>query len=68
MRNSGTGSSLHMAAELFTSMSGTKVQHVPYKGSSAAHPDLLAGRTAHDLRPHHRDRAPREGGVSAASR
>ena len=43
--NSGTGSSLHMAAELFTSMSGTKVQHVPYKGSSAAHPDLLAGRT-----------------------
>jgi len=34
-----------MAAELFTSMSGTKVQHVPYKGSSAAHPDLLAGRT-----------------------
>jgi tripartite-type tricarboxylate transporter receptor subunit TctC len=44
--SSGPGSSLHMAAELFMSMSNTKMQHVPYKGSSAAHPDLLSGRTA----------------------
>ena len=44
--SSGPGSSLHMAAELFMSMSGTKMLHVPYKGSSAAHPDLLGGRTA----------------------
>jgi len=42
---SGPGSSLHMAAELYMSMTGTKMQQVPYKGSSAAHPDLLAGRT-----------------------
>ncbi|HJQ57453.1 MAG TPA: tripartite tricarboxylate transporter substrate binding protein [Vineibacter sp.] len=43
--SSGPGSSLHMAAELFMSMSGTKMLHVPYKGSSAAHPDLIGGRT-----------------------
>ena len=45
--SSGKGSSLHMAAELFKSMAGiTTLLHVPYRGSSAAHPDLLAGRTA----------------------
>jgi len=44
--SSGAGSSLHMAAELYMQMTGTKMHHVPYKGSSAAHPDLLSGRTA----------------------
>ncbi|HTG97628.1 MAG TPA: tripartite tricarboxylate transporter substrate binding protein [Burkholderiales bacterium] len=44
--SSGPGSSLHMAAELYMNMTGVKMHHVPYKGSSAAHPDLLAGRTA----------------------
>jgi len=43
--SSGPGSSLHMAAELYMNMTGTRMHHVPYKGSSAAHPDLLAGRT-----------------------
>jgi tripartite-type tricarboxylate transporter receptor subunit TctC len=44
---SGKGSSLHMAAELFKGMAGiTTMLHVPYRGSSAAHPDLLGGRTA----------------------
>jgi tripartite-type tricarboxylate transporter receptor subunit TctC len=44
--SSGSGSSLHMAAELFMNMTGTTMHHIPYKGSSAAHPDLLSGRTA----------------------
>ncbi|MGA0025254.1 MAG: tripartite tricarboxylate transporter substrate binding protein [Burkholderiales bacterium] len=42
--SSGTGSSPHMSAELFKMMSGTRMTHVPYKGSTAAHPDLIAGR------------------------
>jgi tripartite-type tricarboxylate transporter receptor subunit TctC len=44
--SSGTGSSLHMAAELFKSMTGTQMLHVPYKGSTAAHPDLISGRVS----------------------
>jgi tripartite-type tricarboxylate transporter receptor subunit TctC len=35
-----------MAAEMFRMASGAPMLLVPYKGSSAAHPDLLAGRTA----------------------
>lgn len=42
--SSGTGSSPHMSAELFKLMTGLKMVHVPYKGSTAAHPDLIAGR------------------------
>lgn len=44
--SSGQGSSLRTAAELFRSMTGTQILHVPYKGSTAAHPDLIAGRTS----------------------
>jgi tripartite-type tricarboxylate transporter receptor subunit TctC len=42
--SSGTGSSPHMSAELFKLMTGLRITHVPYKGSTAAHPDLIAGR------------------------
>jgi tripartite-type tricarboxylate transporter receptor subunit TctC len=42
--SSGTGSSPHMTAELFKLMTGLRITHVPYKGSTAAHPDLLGGR------------------------
>jgi tripartite-type tricarboxylate transporter receptor subunit TctC len=72
--SSGPGSSLHMAAELFMSMTKTKMQHVPYKGSSAAHPDLLAGRTAMifdtvtAIRPHVRSGAVRGIAVTTLQR
>ncbi len=42
---SGRGSAQEMAAEMFRMVSGAPALLVPYKGSSAAHPDLIAGRT-----------------------
>jgi tripartite-type tricarboxylate transporter receptor subunit TctC len=43
---SGRGSAQEMAAEMFKLATKVDMLFVPYKGSSAAHPDLLAGRTA----------------------
>jgi tripartite-type tricarboxylate transporter receptor subunit TctC len=43
---SGRGSAQEMAAEMFKMSTKVDMLFVPYKGSSAAHPDLLAGRTA----------------------
>ncbi len=43
---SGRGSAQEMAAEMFRMTSGTKMLLIPYKGSSAAQPDLIGGRTA----------------------
>lgn len=43
---SGRGSAQEMAAEMFRLASNTDMLLVPYKGSSAAQPDLMAGRTA----------------------
>jgi len=40
----GSGSVDHMAAELFKSMAGIDIRHIPYKGGVAAIPDLLGGR------------------------
>jgi tripartite-type tricarboxylate transporter receptor subunit TctC len=42
--SSGAGASTHMSAELFKSMTGTDILHVPYKGSGQAMPDLMSGR------------------------
>jgi tripartite-type tricarboxylate transporter receptor subunit TctC len=41
--STGTGSSVHLAAELFASMAGVKISHVPYRGSGPALNDLLGG-------------------------
>lgn len=40
----GAGSVFHLAAELFNSMAGTEMTHVPYKGSAASMADLIGGR------------------------
>lgn len=42
--NSGTGSLPHLTAELFASMSGIRLTHVPYKGPGAALTDVLGGQ------------------------
>ena len=40
----GQGASQHLAAELFKYMTGVKMEHLAYKGSGAALPDLLSGQ------------------------
>jgi tripartite-type tricarboxylate transporter receptor subunit TctC len=42
--SSGAGSSTHLSAELFKSMAGVDILHVPYKGSSQAITDLMGGQ------------------------
>lgn len=42
--SSGNGTSPHLSGELFCMMAGIKMLHVPYKGSSPAVTDLLAGQ------------------------
>ena len=42
--SSGVGTSLHLAGELFQKLTGTKMVHVPYRGSAQAIQDLMGGR------------------------
>ena len=42
--SSGPGTSSHLAGELFQDRGGVTLTHVPYKGSGAVYPDLIAGR------------------------
>ncbi len=43
MASSGNGTSIHLAGELFKSMSGTYMVHFPYRGSGPALLDLVGG-------------------------
>ncbi|MDP3085609.1 MAG: tripartite tricarboxylate transporter substrate binding protein [Rubrivivax sp.] len=44
--SSGNGTLTHLYGELFNQTTGTQLDHIPYKGSSQALTDLLAGRVA----------------------
>ena len=43
--STGNGSSMHLAGELFKTITGTAMQHVPYKVPADATNDLISGRT-----------------------
>lgn len=42
--SAGNGTTVHLAAELFNSMAGVDIMHVPYKGSAPAVTDLMGGQ------------------------
>ena len=44
--SAGVGSGIHLGAELFATMAGVKLTHIPYKGSSPALTDLIGGHVA----------------------
>jgi len=44
MASSGSGTSVHLSGELFKSMTGCDMLHVPYKGAAPALADLMAGQ------------------------
>lgn len=44
MASSGVGSASHLAGEMFKALAGLDILHVPYRGSTAALPDIVGGR------------------------
>jgi tripartite-type tricarboxylate transporter receptor subunit TctC len=44
MASSGNGTSVHLSGEMFMSMTGCKMQHVPYRGAALAITDMMAGQ------------------------
>jgi tripartite-type tricarboxylate transporter receptor subunit TctC len=42
--SSGSGTSIHVSGELFKTMTGIDMEHIPYKGRASAIPDVLGGR------------------------
>jgi tripartite-type tricarboxylate transporter receptor subunit TctC len=44
--SAGVGSGIHLAAELFATMAGVKLTHIPYKGTGPALADLVGGHVS----------------------
>jgi tripartite-type tricarboxylate transporter receptor subunit TctC len=44
--SAGAGSGIHLGSELFATMAGVSLTHIPYKGSSPALTDLIGGHVA----------------------
>ena len=71
---SGMGANAHLAAELFKSMTGTSIVHIPYKSAAPALTDLIAGETqlmfatALSVVPHIKANRVRALGVTTAQR
>jgi len=72
--SSGNGGAPHMSGELFKSMAGIEMTHIPYKGSTAAHPDLMSGQvlvmfdTLAAVQPHMKSGALKALAVTTAKR
>ena len=70
----GNGTPPHLAAELFKSMAGVTIVHVPYKGNAQAMMDLIAGQeslsfpTGPSAMPHVQAKRLRALGVTTAKR
>lgn len=70
--SSGAGGTIHLSGELFKTMAGVEMMHVPYKGSSPAVTDLIAGQTQlmfdSSVVPHIKSGKLRALGVTSAKR
>lgn len=72
--SSGNGQSTHLAAELFCSMAGVRMIHVPYRGSAPAIADVMAGHadmifdSSQSALPHVESQAVRAIGVTSRAR
>jgi len=72
--SSGNGQSTHLSAELFSSMAGIKMSHVPYRGSAPGIADVIAGHvqlmfdTTQSVLPHVESGRVRALGVTSKTR
>jgi len=72
--SSSNGSPGHLGGELFKSMTGTQIVHVPYRGGASAINDLIAGHvdimfeSLQSIAPHAKSGAVHALGVSGATR